>query len=202
MKQQKNYPYNKVTEISSIKNMMELAVTEAGDKPAFKYKDNNKSIKTVTYREFMNDTIYLGTALSSIGAGSSHIAVIGENSYKIVTSTEIIGISHKQRMMVANIVRYPIHNFQEYREFEDYFSQEDYLKIAQLNAILRLADAMDRSHKQKFGKLTVTSRNNTLFLTGHTLYDITLEKGIFARYSVYFEEIFGLHPVLSQKKEF
>lgn len=81
MKQQKNYPYNKVTEISSIKNMMELAVTEAGDKPAFKYKDNNKSIKTVTYREFMNDTIYLGTALSSIGAGSSHIAVIGENSY-------------------------------------------------------------------------------------------------------------------------
>lgn len=127
---------------------------------------------------------------------------IGENSYKIVTSTEIIGISHKQRMMVANIVRYPIHNFPEYREFEDYFSQEDYLKIAKLNAILRLADAMDRSHKQKFRKLTVTSRNNTLFLTGHTLYDITLEKGIFARYSVYFEEIFGLHPVLSQKKEF
>lgn len=31
---------------------------------------------------------------------------VGENSYKIVMSTEIIGLSHKERMMVAYMVRY------------------------------------------------------------------------------------------------
>lgn len=127
---------------------------------------------------------------------------IGENTYKIVTSTEIIGISHQQRMMVANIVRYPIYKFPHYGEMTDIFSREEYIKIAKLNAILRLSDAMDRSHKQKFKKTTVVLRNNTLYITGHTIYDITLEQGVFSNYSGYFEEVFGIHPVLKQRKEF
>lgn len=82
MKNQKNYPYNDVEPVSSIKNLLELAVKEAGDKPAFKYKDKDKNVITVTYREFEEDTRYLGTALASFGVVSSHIAVIGKNSYK------------------------------------------------------------------------------------------------------------------------
>ncbi len=127
---------------------------------------------------------------------------IGENTYKIVTSTEIIGISHKQRMMVANILRYPIYRFPEYREMKEMFQPDEYIKIAKLNAILRLADSMDRSHRQKFGKATMALRNNTLYITGHTIYDITLEQGVFSNYATYFEEVFGIHPVLKQKKEF
>lgn len=127
---------------------------------------------------------------------------IGENTYKIVTSTEIIGISHRQRMMVANIVRYPIYRFPQYQDMSEKFQPEEYIKIAKLNAILRLSDAMDRSHKQKFKKTTIVLRNNTLYITGHTIYDITLEQGIFSNYSCFFEEVFGIHPVLKQKKEF
>lgn len=78
---QKNYSYNNVPKITSIKNMLELAVDEAGDSPAFKYKDKSKSIVTVTYTELMHDVQGVGTALSVIDALSSHIAVIGENSY-------------------------------------------------------------------------------------------------------------------------
>ncbi len=127
---------------------------------------------------------------------------IGENTYKIVTSTEIIGISHKQRMMVANILRYPIYRFPEYQEMKEMFQPDEYIKITKLNAILRLADSMDRSHKQKFGKATMVLRNNTLYITGHTIYDITLEQGVFSNYATYFEEVFGIHPVLKQKKDF
>lgn len=127
---------------------------------------------------------------------------IGENSYKIVTSTEIIGISHKQRMMVASIVHYPTDTFPEYTQFEDVFEKDEYIRIAKLNAILRLADAMDRSHRQKFRKVTLLLRNNTLYITGHTLYDITLELGMFSNHAGFFEEVFGIKPILKQKKEF
>ncbi len=60
---------------------MELAASESGDSPAFKYKDKNKNVVTVTYSEFMRDVQCVGTALSVTDALSSHIAVIGENSY-------------------------------------------------------------------------------------------------------------------------
>ena len=81
---QKNYSLNTVTKFDSINEMLELAVKEAGNKIAFKYKVGDE-IKEVTYNDFQNDTIYLGTGLHSLGITNSHIAVIGENSYDWIT---------------------------------------------------------------------------------------------------------------------
>ena len=82
----KNYALNtNVTKISSIKEMLEIAVKEAGDKTAFEYKDESNEIVKVTYKEFEKDTEELGTALASIGMQDKHIAIIGENSYKWLT---------------------------------------------------------------------------------------------------------------------
>ena len=145
--------------------------------------------------------LQIATILHNCGA-FINLNEVGENSYKIVTSTEIIGISHKQRMIVAAIVRYTTGDFPQFAEMDDVFEKEDYIKIAKLNAILRLADAMDRSHRQKFRNVTIVCRNNTLYITGHTLYDITLEQGIFANSADFFEEVFGIQPLLKQKKEF
>ena len=88
---------------------------------------------------------------------------IGENSYKIITSTEIIGISHKQRIMVANIVRYLNTPFPDYHYADDHFEKEDYIRIAKLHAILSIADAMDRSHRQKFHKVLFQYKSQCLF---------------------------------------
>jgi len=81
---QKNYEFNKVTKFDTINEMMELAVKDAADKIAFKYKVKDK-VKEVTYKEFQNDTIYLGTSLNSLKVADKHIAVIGENSYNWIT---------------------------------------------------------------------------------------------------------------------
>jgi exopolyphosphatase/guanosine-5'-triphosphate,3'-diphosphate pyrophosphatase len=125
---------------------------------------------------------------------------VGENSYKIIMSTELIGISHKERMIVATVVRYLHDYFPEYTQLKDHFSQDDYIHIAKLNAILRLADAMDKSHKQKFTNISASLRKGELIITGNTIYDITLEQGIFQKYASFFEEVFGIRPVLRQKK--
>ena len=80
----KNYPYYEVQKIDTVKELLELAVIEAGNKLAFKYKENNEVID-VTYSEFQNDTLSLGTALANINMTNNHVAVISENSYKWVT---------------------------------------------------------------------------------------------------------------------
>ena len=89
----KNYKLNDVQKFHTINEMLSLAVKDAGNQFAFKYKIND-SIKEVTYKEFQNDTIYLGTALHSIGIKKNHIAVIGENSYNWLTVYLTVLILH------------------------------------------------------------------------------------------------------------
>ena len=79
-----NYDYYNVEKVDSIKQLLESAADDAGDKIAFKYKEN-KDVKCVTYNNFLEDVYSLGTALFSINMTSSHIAVIGENSYPWLT---------------------------------------------------------------------------------------------------------------------
>ncbi len=74
------YQYYTVERFGSIKEMMELAVKEAGDRVAFKFRKDGQ-IVDVTYREFYADTLAIGTALASLGCGDRHIAMVGENSY-------------------------------------------------------------------------------------------------------------------------
>jgi len=81
----KKIKYNEVVKINSIKEMLKLAVKEAGEKIAFKYKGKKDEVIEVTYKEFEDDTNQLGTALASINMQDKHIAMIGENSYKWIT---------------------------------------------------------------------------------------------------------------------
>ena len=84
MRKKKNYPYYDVTPFGSIRELLEIAVREAGDKIAFRYKEGGKP-HAVTYRAFYEDTRALGTALAAIGKDTAHVSVIGENSYKWIT---------------------------------------------------------------------------------------------------------------------
>lgn len=76
-----------VKKVEKVKEMLDLAVKEDGDKEAFEYRNpkNKEEIIKVTYKEFKNDTNYLGTALATIEKQASHIAVIGDNSYEWLT---------------------------------------------------------------------------------------------------------------------
>lgn len=130
---------------------------------------------------------------------------IGETSYNIIMATEIIGLSHMEREIVANIVRFNHSRFVYYGQHQSAGSsldKEAYLIVAKLTAILRLANSLDRSHKQKFQGLKASLRENQLILTVDTLEDITLEKGFFEAMAKFFQEVFSIMPVLKQRKNF
>ena len=130
---------------------------------------------------------------------------IGETSYNIVMATEIIGLSHMEREIVANVVRFNHSSFVYYDRLQSQGSGLDrdaYLTVAKLTAILRLANSLDRSHKQKLKGIKAALRENQLILTADTPEDITLEKGFFEVCSDFFQEVFSVQPVLKQRINF
>lgn len=113
-----------------------------------------------------------------------------ECSYNIIMATEIIGLSHREREMVAQIVKY---NTTE-------ISQSADLTVIKLTAILRVANALDRSHKQKLSDYRLELKDNELLIHTKTKEDITLEKGLFVDKAEFFEEVYGIKVKIKQKK--
>lgn len=123
-----------------------------------------------------------------------------ENSYSIIMSTEIMGLSHKEREEVANIVRFNSVEFPDYEEARTKIGDSDYMTIAKLSAILKVANAMDRSHKQKASSYQILVKDKQLVITVDTLYDLALERGLFDDKADFFEQVYGIKPVLKQKR--
>ena len=74
-----------------------------------------------------------------------------------------------------------------------------YLTIAKLTAILKIANGLDRSHKQKFKNVKTVLKEERLIITVDASVDITLEKGLFTRRADFFEEVYSVKPVIRQK---
>ncbi len=129
---------------------------------------------------------------------------IGETSYDIIMATEIIGLSHREREIVASIVRFNHSDFTYSEQFSNTraSNQDTYLTVAKLTAILRLASGLDRSHKQKFKDLKAVLRDNELHLSAETAEDATLELSYFTAKAEFFYEVFSITPIVKQRKQF
>ena len=74
--------------------------------------------------------------------------------------------------------------------------------MAKLTAILRLANSLDRSHRQKLKGVKAQLVENELILTVDTQEDVTLERGYMDMSVEFFQEVFSVVPVLRSKKKF
>ena len=123
-------------------------------------------------------------------------------SYQIIMATEIIGLSRKEREIIAYIVKFNTTEFPYYEELsgETDLDRSEYLTVAKLAAILRVANACDRSHKQKFENVKVSLKDKELIIQVDTPEDITLERGLFTEKAAFFEEVFSIRTSIHQKK--
>lgn len=123
-----------------------------------------------------------------------------ENAYHIIRSSEIIGLTHREREIVAFVVLYNTLPLDPYEELSDCLDREDYLCVAKLSAILRVANALDQSHKQKFKNIRIAVRDRKLVITLEAFEDISLEQALFEKKTVYFENVYSMKPVLKEKR--
>ncbi len=181
----------------AIKYHVDMEHVETVQSLAMEIFDRIKKLHGLGKRERL--LLQIGVLLHSVGAFISDTAS-RENSYHIVMTTEIIGISDRERRMVANLIRYNDNRFPDYLELSDDFTREQYITVVKLNAILKTANVLDKSNRHKIKKVGVTLEDGVLTITADTMADITLEKGLFHSKADVFEETLGIRPKLVQKK--
>lgn len=127
---------------------------------------------------------------------------LGENSYNIIMATEIIGLSHTERVIVASVARFYHSKFQYDNPggIGEGLDRAGYLTVAKLTAILRVAAGLDRSHKQKLIGLKANWKEKQLILSVDTTADLTLERGFFEETKEFFTEVFHIELLLKQRK--
>lgn len=161
--------------------------------------DHIKKVHGLSKRDRL--LLQLAAILNDCGRYISLINV-GQSSYNIVMATEMIGLSHVERMIVAYVVKYSTETFEYYQTIgvETMLDQESYLKIAKLTAILRLVEGLDISHKEKCKEIKVSLKEDVMTITIETNADMTLERGLLDRSASFFEEVYHIKPVIKQKK--
>ncbi len=130
------------------------------------------------------------------------IVKAAECTYNIILASEVIGLSHKERKIVAEIIRQSALKIERTfdMELEEEF-MDDGIRIRKLSALLSIADFMDLSHRQKVLEIRLKQEKTELKLTVKTKQDYRLERNLFHKAAGQFEEIYQLKPVLIWKRD-
>lgn len=121
-------------------------------------------------------------------------------AYDIIRSSEIMGLSMRDREIVASIVKYNTYPMPSYDKVCDVLDEQAYLVVAKCAAILRVANAMDRSHKQKFRNVRAVVKERQLIISIETMDNMPLEKTLFDSKAEMFQDVFSIRPVIKVKK--
>ncbi|MCR5099104.1 MAG: HD domain-containing protein [Lachnospiraceae bacterium] len=121
-------------------------------------------------------------------------------SYSIIMASEILGLTHKERLMVAYIAAANRQDMPPYEEISGEFTKPEYIEMQKLVAILRVANALDRSHKQKLKKVKMQVRDDILNISLEAEGSISMEKGMFEDKASFFESVHAIRPVIKEKK--
>lgn len=116
-------------------------------------------------------------------------------SYNIINASQIIGLSDAELRMVASIARY--HSL-EAPGLESTglvkLGTAERIKAMKLIAIIRMADAMDTSHKQKLSISSMAIQDEQFIIRAESWEEAALEYWTFNMKSEFFSEVFGLKP--------
>ena len=124
------------------------------------------------------------------------------HSYALIKGSEIAGLTMEEIDIVASISLYhsaivPNMADDNYRDFK----ASKKVLVSKLAAILRVADALDRSRKQKILSIDVKLNGEQLIIKANAGDDnIDLEKWAFREKGLFFEEVFGIEPILKSTK--
>ncbi|HBB58959.1 MAG TPA: exopolyphosphatase [Lachnospiraceae bacterium] len=144
--------------------------------------------------------LHISAMLRNVGKYVS-LSVPAEMSYAIIKDSEIIGISHKERKMVAAIVQNSYPNNISYEKFEKLkLAEEDRIKTTKLTAILRVATGLARNTQKTVESISVQLKDKELVIRVSAKDKMLLEKGLFRERTDTFEEVFGITPVLKVMK--
>jgi exopolyphosphatase/guanosine-5'-triphosphate,3'-diphosphate pyrophosphatase len=120
-----------------------------------------------------------------------------KHSMYLIQNSELFGLALPDAQLVALVARY--HRRAPPRTTHPEYGILDLGRraaVAQLAAILRVADALDRSHLQQVQRLEITRQGRQFILTVPEAEDLTLERAALKEKGGLFESVYGLQVVL------
>ncbi|SDH13326.1 HD domain-containing protein [Halanaerobium congolense] len=124
-----------------------------------------------------------------------------EHSYYLIRNSDIADLNSYDKNIIAHISLNHSQSSTTNLKIKDNTlkNHSDRVLIAKLTAILKIADSLDKSHKEPFSELEINLEENELELIINTEKDIFLEKWAFSNKSRIFKEIFGIDVSLNKK---
>ena len=122
-----------------------------------------------------------------------------KHGHYIVNNSEIFGLDGRDRMVVANVVRYhrralPLRSHISYMSL----SRADRIVVNKLAALLRVADALDRSHQARVHELQIEKTEDEVTLRCSYGGNLALKILALERKADLFQEVFGLRVRLER----
>ncbi|MBK9332466.1 MAG: Ppx/GppA family phosphatase [Ignavibacteria bacterium] len=148
-------------------------------------------------REFLEAACLMHDIGYHISPASHH-----KHSYYLIRNADLMGFNDKEIEIIANTARYHRKSFPKIKH--DAFAKldpESQIKVKKLSGILRIADALDRSHKGVIENFSVLLENKTvnINITSCTS-DPSLELWGAEQRKQLFEESFGLKVNFNLKR--
>lgn len=116
-----------------------------------------------------------------------------KHSLYIIAQSELPGFTPNEILMVANVARY--HRKGEPAQHHEQFMQlsaSERQRVTRLAAILRLADALDREHRQAVDAIALKREDGAVQLALRSSGDLLLERWAIQHKAGLFEKTFGL----------
>lgn len=119
------------------------------------------------------------------------------STFSMIKHMDIYGMTDEEMLITAYIAKYNEYDTPNYDDIEFiHLNEEECLIVSKLVAIFRLANALDKSQKQKFDDMKVKLEGNKLLITGESDKNLHLEKWAFEQSAPFFKEVFGITPEL------
>jgi exopolyphosphatase/guanosine-5'-triphosphate,3'-diphosphate pyrophosphatase len=122
-----------------------------------------------------------------------------KHSEYIILNSEIFGLDRLDIVIVALVSRYHRHSGPK-TDHEAYraLGTDDRIRVNKLAAILRVADALERTHAQRVRKLNLRREPGKLILRLPGLADAAVERIAMESKADLFEQVFGLAVVIDE----
>ncbi len=125
-----------------------------------------------------------------------------DSSFALINHTDIYGLTDEEVRITARIAGCDEYHPVYLEEGDAAFSSREMdLAVAKLSAIFLLANALDKSQKQKLNDIKVRIDKDHLIITGKTDENMVLEKWAFQMCAPFFQEVFGISPILTIKSQ-
>jgi len=161
-----------------------------------RFFDETKDLHNLTPHDEL--LLQVAAILHEVGTYISARAHHKHSEY-IIMNSEIFGLDRLDVTIVALVSRYHRHSGPrlDHTTYAS-LSTEDRIRVSKLAAILRVADALERTHAQRVSKLEIKRESGKLRLRLPGLEDAAVERLAMASKADLFEQVFGLSVVIDE----